>query len=257
MAHLSMKEIRDEALVLLAKNPGGIRFMKLVQAIHAKHPESNFNAVFTQVSNLHKSLPGKVIKPSRGLYQLATAADSDEKESIPEASVVVPGGATLKEQDFYAPFAVFLKEDLDEATEAEALGGAGLKGKWGTPDVIGAYKAEAADLVKFPIELISAEIKIDAQQPVVAFGQAVAYRLFSHRTYIAMPNSLSQADQAQLEALCMLFGVGLVLFDLNLEKPSFSIRMRAQRFSPDMFYVNQFADRLREHDRETFQKLFR
>jgi len=54
----------------------------------------------------------------------------------------------------------------------------------------------------------------------------------------------------------MLFGVGLSLFDLNKDQPHFSIRVRAQRFSPDMFYVNEFADRLKLHDVEAFEKLF-
>jgi hypothetical protein len=52
------------------------------------------------------------------------------------------------------------------------------------------------------------------------------------------------------------FGVGLVLFDLNKDAPRFSIRVRAQRFSPDMFYVNEFADRLKYHDAEVFEELF-
>ena len=59
-----------------------------------------------------------------------------------------------------------------------------------------------------------------------------------------------------MESLCMLFGVGLVLFELNKDAPAFSIRMRAQRFSPDMFYVNEFAERLKRHDAEVFQELF-
>lgn len=141
-------------------------------------------------------------------------------------------------------------------TEVVALGGAGLKSKWGTPDVVGIYKPLARNLIKFPIEIISAEIKIDPQAPVVAFGEAVAYRLFSTKTYIAMPGTLTEEDQSRLESLCMLFGVGLVLFDLNKESPAFSIRVRAQRFSPDMFYVNEFAERLKLHDAEIFEELF-
>jgi len=47
-----------------------------------------------------------------------------------------------------------------------------------------------------------------------------------------------------------------VLFDLNELDPHFSIRVRAQRFSPDMFYVNEFAERLKRHDNDTFEKLF-
>jgi hypothetical protein len=103
---------------------------------------------------------------------------------------------------------------------------------------------------------VSAEVKIDPQQPIVAFGQAVAYRLFSHKTYIAMPTTLSEGDQSRLEALFMLFGLGMVVFDLNVKSPNYSIRVRAQRFTPDMFYVNDFADRLRSHDADVFEKLF-
>jgi len=53
------------------------------------------------------------------------------------------------------------------------------------------------------------------------------------------------------------FGVGLALFDLDPKAPNYQIRMRAQRFSADMFYVNELADRLRTQDPETFEKLFR
>jgi hypothetical protein len=149
-----------------------------------------------------------------------------------------------------------LRNDLDEVNLASSLGGSGLKTKWGTPDVVGIYKPLAKNLIKFPIEIVSAEIKIDPQTPVVAFGQAVAYRLFSTKTYLAMPETLTEEDQGRLESLCMLFGVGLVLFQLDKDAPKFSIRMRAQRFSPDMFYVNEFADRLKLHNAELFEKLF-
>src|SRR5216683_7793594 len=67
----------------------------------------------------------------------------------------------------------------------------------------------------------------------------------------------TEEDQSRLESLSMLFGVGLVLFDLDKTNPRFSIRVRAQRFSPDMFYVNEFAERLKLHDSEVFEQLFR
>ena len=161
---------------------------------------------------------------------------------------VAATGIKVQESDFYEPFAEWLKNDLDEVTVVAPLGGSSLKSKWGTPDVVGVYKPLASNLIKFPVEIVSAEVKIDPQAPVVAFGQAVAYRLFSTKTYIAMPTSLTEEDQSRLESLCMLFGVGLVLFDLNKDAPQFSIRVRAQRFSPDMFYVNEFADRLKLHE---------
>jgi len=67
-------------------------------------------------------------------------------------------------------------------------------------DVIGVYKPLAGNLIKFPLEIVSVEIKIDSQAPVVAFGQAVAYRLFSAKTYVAMPTALTEEDQSRLES---------------------------------------------------------
>lgn len=71
-----------------------------------------------------------------------------------------------------------------------------------------------------------------------------------------MPTTLTEEDKSRLESLCMLFGVGLVLFDLSKDAPGFSIRMRAQRFSPDMFYVNEFAERLKLYNSDLFEELF-
>jgi hypothetical protein len=59
-----------------------------------------------------------------------------------------------------------------------------------------------------------------------------------------------------LEALCILFGIGLVLFETNPEEPDFTIRVRAQRHPPDMFYVNDLADRIYQYDPATFNQLF-
>lgn len=42
-----------------------------------------------------------------------------------------------------------------------------MKSKWGTPDVVGVYKPLASQLIKFDLEIVSAEIKIDPQAPVV------------------------------------------------------------------------------------------
>jgi len=47
-----------------------------------------------------------------------------------------------------------------------------------------------------------------------------------------------------------------VLFKLTPEDPEFQIRVRAQRYSPDMFYVNEFAERVYQLDVEMFNTLF-
>jgi hypothetical protein len=70
------------------------------------------------------------------------------------------------------------------------------------------------------------------------------------------PITLSPADLDRLEALCLLFGVGLVLFTPDVQNPNFTIRTRAQKFSPDMFWVNEFADKLYSVNKEAFKLLF-
>ena len=256
MAKLPVAEIKKLALSIIADHPGGIRYSELVEAISGQHPETPRNTIHGSVWNLAAVFPKQVSKPSRGLFKPQSATDGEEPDEKIGTTTAVVSGVKLKEDDFYQPFAQWLKNDLDEATTVVSLGGAGLKSKWGTPDVVGVYKPLASNLIKFPIEVVAAEIKIDPQAPVVAFGQAVAYRLFSTKTYIAEPSTISEEDLSRLEALCMLFGVGLIPFELNTENPNFQIRMRAQRFSPDMFYVNEFADRLRLHNPELFEELF-
>src|SRR5205823_3348805 len=156
--------------------------------------ETNANTIYTQVSTLHKELPAEVVKPSRGVFQLAANASGPLTGRPGEAPANCESPPSPLEKDFYESFGNWLRDNLDEATHVVALGGAGLKGKWGTPDVVGVYKASARDVVKFPSEIISAEVKTEPQQPVVAFGQAIAYRLFSHRVYIAMPNTVTEED---------------------------------------------------------------
>lgn len=251
MAKLPVKEIQNLAKKIVAENLGGIRYSALVQRISAENPETPKNTIHGAVWDLATRFPNEIAKPSRGLFLPAT--------SVGGAAVMTPPvlqTSKVREEDFYEPFADWLKNELDEATIAIPLGGAGLQKKWGTPDVVGVYKALASHRIKFDLEIISAEIKIDPLQPVVAFGQAAAYRLFSAKSYIVMPNSISEEDYSRLEALCMLFGIGLVLFETNPEEPDFQIRVRAQRFPPDMFYVNEFAERIYQIEPATFNQLF-
>jgi hypothetical protein len=255
MAKLTVQQIRGLARSIIKDHPGGIRYSVLVDEILRQNPETPKNTIIGSVWNLETLFGNEIAKPSRGLFT-PLGKSANEAPPLGATEQVAPTGVKVKETDFYKPFAQWLKNDLDEVTNVRSLGGAGLKSKWGTPDVVGIYKPLASNLIKFPLEIVSAEIKIDPQAPVVAFGQAVAYRLFSTKTYIAMPITLTEEDQSRLESLCMLFGVGLVLFKLDEDEPDFSIRVRAQRFSPDMFYVNEFADRLKQYDGDIFESLF-
>jgi len=260
MAKLSTKEITALGREFVLSRPGGVRFTEIVNHIMALHPDAVKNTVATQVADvLVATYPAEIAKPSRGLY---VPISDETKPSLTApatsgapATPVVP--STYKEEDFYGAFAAYLQDDLDEATVAQAMGGAGFKDKWGTPDVVGVYRPLRSDLIPFTPEIIAAEIKIDAYQSVVAFGQAVAYRLFAAKSYIVMPSTMSQVDQSRLDALCLLFGVGFVLFDpSDPVQPRFQIRVRASRFAPDAFYVNEFARRLHEGYPDRFVALF-
>jgi len=255
MAKLSVQEIRTRAKAIVLENPGGIRENALVEKLYTENPEITKGAIRSDIYNLDEIFRPEIIKPSRGLFKPINAVD-DESVSESDNEPLVPIGVNIRESELYGPFAEWLKSE-GEVVEVAPLGGAGMRSKWGTPDVIGVYKPLAYNLIQFPLEIVSAEIKRDPQAPVVAFGQAVAYRLFSTKTFIVMPGSLSEENKDRLESLCVLFGVGLVLFDANKDDPEFSIRVSAQRFSPDMFYVNEFADRLKLFYPDVFKKLFR
>ncbi len=75
---------------------------------------------------------------------------------------------------------------------------------------------------------------------ITAFGQACAYRLFRHQSYIVVPVDSDEGDIARLDALGRIFGIGVILFNAREpEQPDFDIRVRAAKCEPDMFYVNQ------------------
>jgi len=243
--------IRNKAVELLKDSAQGLRYYELAEELTKYFPDTPENTVYSSVWNIHTTRSKEVYKPARGLFKYRF---SDEEE-ISEIEKPPP---TLREEDFYESFANWLKGDLGECSEAVALGGSYLYKKWGTPDVIGVYKPETRNVIKFPTELISAEIKINPSDPITAFGQAVAYRLFSSKVYLVEPNSMIREDQARIEALCILFGIGLILLDLNPQNPNFSIRVRAQRYNPDMFYVNEFVDKLyNTMSKEVCDRLFR
>lgn len=255
MAKLTTKQITALGREFVLRHPEGVKFAEIVRYIMAQHPESAKNTVGTQVAeHLVAAYPSEITKPSRGLYVAVSGAAPPGGTPAPPP----PGApARFKEEDFYAPFANYLRDDLDEATAAEPIGGAALRDKWGTPDVVGVYRALRSDPIQFAPEIIAAEIKIDPFQSIVAFGQAIAYRLFATKAYIVMPTTLAAADQSRLESLCLLHGIGLVLFEAaDAADPRFQIRVRAIRVNPDAFYANEFARRLHEAQPERFRALF-
>ena len=181
MAKLSTQQIKNLAKEKLACSPDGIRWTTLVNEIAAESPETPTNTIWGSTQTLFKH-DAEVVKIAKGVYTLASNLDFDpalgeEKETITQTAM----GKVVSEKDFYEPFAEWLRDGLEEVTEAIEIGGNIFKGKWNTPDVIGVLRPLKGDLIKFDPQIVSVEIKIDPSQPVTAFGQAISYRLFSHK----------------------------------------------------------------------------
>lgn len=232
------EKIISGALKILQLNPNGVHYSDLVRAISVEFPKIPVNTIHGTVWNLDARLPHEVYKAARGIFRHVTFREKEVRE---EEQKLPPEIEKIKEEDFYKPFSDWLVNELEECTKAIPLGRNKFKDKWGTPDVIGKRAARASDIIKAPTEIVSAEIKADARDLITAFGQACSYRLFSHKSYIVIPKNSSQDDISRLDALCLIFGIGLVLFDTgNVNDPQFEIRVRPLRHEPDMFYVNKY-----------------
>jgi hypothetical protein len=226
-------KIIAKALDFLKAVPKGMRYTMLVEQISAALPDIPKNTIHGTIWNLDVQIPDKISKPVRGLYLLTEYSEKGGPEP-PHPPVRV------KEEEFYESFADWLVNELEECTKAIAVGGNVFKDKWGTPDVIGIREPKKSDIVKLTTEIVSAEIKLDTSGLITAFGQACAYRLFSHKSYIVVPVNSSEDDIARLDALSRIFGIGLILFNSAEPKtPDYEIRVRATKHEPDMFYVNR------------------
>jgi hypothetical protein len=263
VAKLNRSQIHERALAVLEANPQGIRWTDLLRSVEQGAEDTPHNSVHGGIHNLLRTRTSEIVKVARGTYQLAKYVDTEANSrgladrSEPSSTPPVLEGAASVPQEaaFYSGFAEWLIEN-DEATLAEPLGGAGLGGKWGTPDVLAVLKPRGQDIYKFAPQIIAAEIKSTPHQPVVAFGQAVAYRLFAHKSYIAVPRSTSAEDISRLTSLCSLHGVGLVTFLLDVGEPDFRISVLPAAAEPDMFYVNAMLDRLKTSDARLLNRLF-
>lgn len=231
----STATVKAKAYELLTASPTGIRYMDLHRTIAAIYPDIPKNTVHGALHNFRTNLPADIQVVAKGLYRHIKFTQAQEA-----AAIETEKKPTIKEEDFYLSFARWLENELEECTKAIPLGGSRFGNKWGTPDVIGVRVASRDDLIKFQEEVTSAEIKIDTQGLITAFGQACAYKLFSHRSYIVVPKASPQEDKDRLTALAQIFGIGLVFFNANsLDQPEFDIQVRAARNEPDYFYLNQ------------------
>lgn len=229
------EQIIPRVLEILKASPQGIRYTQLVNMVKETFPDIPINTIHGTVWDLDVKLPKEIYKPERGLFR-----HTQFKETGPalQETHVRPKGVDIPETDFYQPFADYL-EGTDVCTEAKPLGGSYFGARWGTPDVIGIWKTRSSDPIKGEI-IVSAEIKTNTAELIQAFGQACAYKIFSHKVYLVVPKDSREEDKDRVESLCLIFGIGLILFDkTNSEEPHFEIKVTPLQHQPDLYYVNQ------------------
>lgn len=233
------EQIRECAFELLKGKPEGLRYGQLVTLIQQSNLNFNRNTINGSIWDLDAQFPDKVYKPSRGLFRLVEFKDTKTDQLKQELVTKAP--KKIKEEDFYKSFAEWLVNDMEDCTKAIPLGGNLFKDKWGTPDVVGKRESRRSDIIQAPVEIVAAEVKLDMSQLVTAFGQACAYCLFAHKSYLVIPSDAPEDEIDRIDALCLVFGIGLVLFDnKHPAAPDFQIRVRPQKHDPDMFYVNKY-----------------
>lgn len=243
------EKIIKQFFQILENSPKGIRYADLIRGINEALPETKVNTIHGTIWAVKQKIDnGKiedVVRPEKGLYILKKYLKEEKVEKIEKQEIL--------EEIFYKLFADYLVNDLEECTKAVPLGGNKFQDRWGTPDVIGTYKILGIGQIQPPVEVTSAEVKTDINQLITSFGQACSYKLFSHKVYLVIPKDARGTDIKRIEALCLKFGIGLILFDRNnKEKPEFEILTRAVKSEPDYFYLNKYLRLIEDTVKELF-----
>ncbi len=237
MKNTKRYNIEKEILNFLEQHPEGARYSQIIRYLQEKFPKYPKGTIIGGFRNVILK-NSQIDRIDRGLFQLRKFQNQQIKS---------PKNKNIKEEDFYKAFADWLVNEIEECTNAIPLGGNIFQDKWGTPDVIGIRESKRSDIIQVPTEVVSAEIKINISQLITSFGQSCSYKLFSHKVYLVIPKQSPEQDISKLDSLCIIFGIGLVLFDKeSVDNPNFEIRVRAVKTEPDMFYVNKYLRKVEE-----------
>jgi hypothetical protein len=239
-------QIKTIALDILKNHPDGMKYSELMRAIAERNPALERNTIHGTIWDLQREAT-EIRRPTPGSYQLTKFQDEEVDESPGKDSSELTPRERKKEHEYYKSFAEWL-EGKGICTRAIVLGGNKFGPKWGTPDVIGRRDSEADAIIKAETEIISAEIKSNSEDLMTAFGQACAYHLFSHQTYLVIPKTSKDRGVERLEGLCQVFGIGLVLFDdkaPKIEPAIYEVRNLPMRRRPDLFWTNRYLPKIK------------
>lgn len=249
---MSKKEgIRKKAFEILSRPEfkGGIRFSALVKMVVAETGE-NDNTCNGSLYNLPKEIPEKISRPYRGLFILK---ENEKLLKDVERNFEQKPTSKTKEDDIYQPARDYLLS-REECTHGVVVGGNIFGKKWGTPDILGAIRADSDAVYKPPLEIIAVEIKDEGYSPVEALGQAMAYKLFAHRTWLVLPED---SDLDRIEGIAISANIGLISFSKGKDGFEFSTLNRPTAGHPDFAEVNNILEELKEKDKKKYNELIK
>lgn len=246
------EEIRRKAFEILSmpEFKNGIRFTTLVKKVVSETGE-NENTCNGSLYNLPKELPDKISRPYRGLFILK----ENEKflKDVIEQNFEKKPNIKLDENSIYQPAKDYLLS-REECTHAVIVGGNIFGKKWGTPDILGAIRANSDAVYKPPLEIIAIEIKDEGYSPVEALGQAMAYKLFSHRTWLILPDD---NDLDRIEGIAISANIGLISFSKESDGFDFVTLNRPIAGHPDFAEVNNILEELKRKDKRKYNELIK
>jgi len=132
------ERIRATALSLLDVHPNGLRYSELQRKIKETDNDFKPNTISGCTWDLDVQYPNEVYKPSRGLFRLKKYRETNTVEQPPslhptdqQPPLVSPSEISpVKEEDFYCPFAEWLKNEIEDVTDAIPLGRNKFKDRW-------------------------------------------------------------------------------------------------------------------------------
>ncbi len=246
------EKIRGKALEILARPEfkGGIRFNTLIKKVISETGE-NENTCNGSLYNLPNEMPEKIARPYRGLFILKE--NENFLKNVIEQNFERKPDTKSVESNIYQPARDYLL-GREECTHAVVIGGNIFGKKWGTPDILGAIRASSDAVYQPPLEIIAVEIKDAGYSPVEALGQAMAYKLFAHRTWLILPDD-NELDR--IEGIAISANIGLVSFSKDGNSFSFVTLNRPSVGHPDFTEVNKILDELKEKDRKKYNELIK
>lgn len=231
----------------LKKNSDGMVHSHLIEAVLVRNPKINQHTVVRAVVDLPKDHPDAVVKGEGwgAPYRLKKIVDREAAEEDAEEDAAQ--GTQTRERSYYKPFRNWLLSE-EKCQMAAATGDVrkGKRGKWMIPDVVGKRDRELIPNLTLLPEITSVEIKygVTWNELIQGFGQACAFKTFSHKTYLVVPQQIKPDYRRLLDHLCELFHVGFVVYDSEVkpEAVTFTEVLRPQPHEPDHDELKKIND---------------